>query len=142
MAKSGVKKKKKKTGTPYLKNDYLYSDVKAVLEDLSKENELYLVTARNNKDGCFMQLKSCGIEQYFKEIEIVDSSKDTAWLKTEVLQNYQIDCFVGDTELDCMAAEQADCNFFAMNRGFRIKDYWDRKNILSFNSLTNINFVK
>ena len=41
-----------------------------------------------------------------------------------------------------MAAEQAEYNFFAMNRGYRIKDYWDRKNILSFKSLTNINFVK
>lgn len=125
----------------YLKNDILYSRVKNVLEDLSKDNELYLVTARNNKEGCLKQLKNCGIEQYFKEIEIVDSCKETSRLKTEVLRNYQIDCLVGDTESDCKAAEQAGCKFYTVDYGFRSNFFLQRIGVDIIPNLDILNSV-
>ena len=126
----------------YLKNDVLYSDVLEVLQKLSKENDLYLVTARNNKAGCLNQIKSCGVEQYFTEIEIVDSCKETSELKAGVLQKYQIDYFIGDTESDYKATEIADCDFKAVSYGFRNRDYWDKKNIMPVNDLNKSNFLE
>ena len=122
----------------YLKNDLLYPDVLVLLQKLSIENDLYLVTARNNKACCLKQIKSCGIEQYFTEIEIVDSCKETPQLKADVLRNHQIDYFIGDTESDFKAAEIAGCNFKAVNYGFRNRDYWDKKSKTSFSFLTMI----
>ena len=107
----------------YLKNDILYSGVKKVLDDLSKENELYLVTARNNKEGCLSQLKNCGIDQFFKEIKIVDSCKNTSQLKADMMKARKIEYFIGDTESDFDAAIQAKCKFYAVDYGFRNKKF-------------------
>ncbi len=125
----------------YLKNDSLYFGAREILEKLSKENELYLVTARNNKAGCLKQLKNCGIEQYFKEIEIIDSCKETSRLKTEVLRNYQIDCLVGDTESDCKAAEQAGCKFYTVDYGFRSNFFLQRIGVDIIPNLDILNSV-
>ena len=123
----------------YLKNDVLYPDVLEVLKKLSKENDLYLVTARNNKEGCLKQIKNLGIEQYFTEIEIVNSCKETSQLKAVVLQKHQIDCFIGDTESDYKATEIADCDFKAVDYGFRSKQFWDKENIDAISDLKRIN---
>ena len=55
-----------------------------------------------------------------------------------MLRNHQIDCFIGDTESDYKAAEIAGCDFKAVSYGFRNRDYWNEKNIISFNSLVKI----
>ena len=50
----------------YLKFDHLYLGIKDMLERLSAENNLYLVTARNNKANLFNQLKELDIKEINK----------------------------------------------------------------------------
>lgn len=103
----------------YLKIDTLYPDVIDILKNLSKENDLYLITARNNKDACLNQIKTLGIGQFFNEVVIVPTCSETSLLKAEELKNRNIKYFIGDTESDCKAADIAKCKFYAVSYGFR-----------------------
>lgn len=121
----------------YLKNDLLYTGVRDVLKVLSKENELYLITARNNKEGCLKQIKSCGIEQYFSKIMIVESNAETSAMKAECLSELDADVFIGDTESDAKAALIAKCMFMAISLGFRSEKFFKDRNIICYNNLYN-----
>lgn len=121
----------------YLKNDFLYPGIMGVLKDLSKENELFLVTARNNKEGCLKQIKKCGIEQYFSKIMIVESNAETSAMKAECLSELDADVFIGDTESDTKAALIAKCMFMAISLGFRSEKFFKDRNIICYNNLYN-----
>lgn len=122
----------------YLKNDVLYPDVLGTLQKLSKENDLYLVTARNNKEGALKQINELGINQYFSHIFVVESNSETPALKAKYLSEIGADVFVGDTESDYKAALIAKCEFKAMVWGFRSKKYWDKKNIDNYNDFSDL----
>lgn len=122
----------------YLKNDVLYPDVIKVLKNLSKENDLFLITARNNKANVVSQIRNLGIAQYFKNIYVVSSSFGTAALKSEKLRENFINIFIGDTESDYEAALIADCKFEAVSYGFRNKVYWEKRNINCIEKIESI----
>ena len=109
----------------YLKADFLYPNVREILFSLSKENDLFLVTARNNKENAYKQINQLGISQYFTGISVVDTCSNTPILKAEELQKYKTDSFVGDTESDYKAALVAGCDFKAVVYGFRSLNYWN-----------------
>lgn len=110
----------------YLKYDYLYNNVTELLERLSKENSLYLITARNNKSNLIQQLENIGIMHYFEDICVVPSCKESAGLKAEYLKQYDISTYWGDTEVDKKAADMAGCKFHLCLNGFRSKSFWER----------------
>ena len=122
----------------YLKNDVLYPDALEVLGNLSKENDLYLVTARNNKVGTLKQINELGINQYFSQIFIVESNSETPALKAKYLSEIGADVFIGDTESDYKAVLIAQCEFKAIVWGFRSKKYWDKKNIDNYNEFSDL----
>lgn len=107
----------------YLNSDVLYQNIFDILDQLSKSNELFLVTARNNKENAYMQINKLGISKFFIDISIVESCKDTALLKSDELKKYRIDWFVGDTESDYKASVIAGCNFKAVVYGFRSESF-------------------
>mgnify|MGYP002624725689 CR=1 FL=1 len=119
-----------------LKSDSLYPDVEEILSNLSKDNDLFLITARNNKDNAYKQIKQLGIAQYFADISIVDTCSETPALKADKLQKYGVDCFIGDTESDYKAAQIAGCDFKAVNYGFRSKKHWNGISIESLEVLS------
>ena len=102
---------------------------------MCRENELFLITARKNKENAIAQIKKLGIAQYFTNIAVVDSCKETPVLKYAELQKYKVDCFIGDTESDFKAAELAGCDFRAVSYGFRSEQYWKNKGIKSVNDI-------
>lgn len=112
----------------YLKYDHLYSGIKEMLEELSINNSLYLVTARNNKANLFRQLQELGINQYFEDICVVPSSKESTQLKANYLIEQGITTFWGDTEVDKRAADIAGCKFRVCLSGFRSQSFWERYN--------------
>lgn len=113
----------------FLKGDMLYPNALPILESLSQDNFLLLLTARNNQDNTEAQIDRLGIRQYFDKIVVVPSSKQTAILKSQILTNLKIEDFYGDTESDLEASKMANCNFYVSTRGFRSKKYWALKDV-------------
>lgn len=109
--------------------DDLYKGTISLLNEFSKDNFLILLTARNNQEGLNKQISSLGIKQFFDKIIVVETSKNTPELKSNVLKEMHIDEFFGDTESDMKAAIEAGCDFYASTRGFRSKQFWSRYDV-------------
>lgn len=110
--------------TEYLKYDVLYDHIKDLLEELSINNSLYLVTARNDKEKLMQQVQALGIKQYFEDICVVPSCKESTQYKGEYLKQNGITTFWGDTEVDKKAADIAGCKFHLCLNGFRSEKFW------------------
>ena len=106
----------------YLLTDVLYDDTQKRLRELSKDCNLILVTARNNEEGCRRQIKSLGVDVFFKQIFVVASHKDTAKLKSIILSQNDVSVFVGDTASDAKAAKLAGIKFQFHENGFHSKE--------------------
>ncbi|ARR01152.1 ATP-grasp domain-containing protein [Campylobacter porcelli] len=102
----------------YLALDTLYSATIKVLEEYSKENDLILVTARNNKVGLQNQIDRFDLRKYFKEIYVVNSNKDISTNKAQILKNENVAKFFGDTLSDKKAADLAGIEFIYCENGF------------------------
>ena len=122
----------------FLMDDVLYPGVAETLRTLSKDNDLFLVTARNNAACAIRQIARLGIAQYFSDIAVVQSCAGTPSLKAAELRKHAVDCFIGDTESDLEAARMAGCTFFAIGWGFSSMDFFTRKNILVFENIRQI----
>lgn len=106
----------------YLLTDVLYDDAKNTLEEMSKSYDLILITARNNEEGCRRQIKSFGMDVFFKQIFVVASNKDTAILKSSILMQNNAAIFIGDTASDAKAAKLAGIKFKFHENGFHSKE--------------------
>ena len=104
----------------YLTLDILYNNTIEILEKYSKENDLILVTARNNKVGLQNQINKFGLRKYFKEIYVVNSGKNTSELKAEILKRKNAVLMFGDTLSDKKAADIAGIEFEHFNNGFHL----------------------
>ena len=122
----------------FLHDDTLYTDTKSIIALMSKENDLYIITARNNKKSALKQIHDLGISQYFSEIVVVPSQKDTPELKKSELLRLGIDVFIGDTESDYLAAEKAGCIFYAVDFGFRTKKFLQKYTNKIYSDLKSI----
>ena len=116
----------------FLAYDVLYDGVYDYLMSMSANNELFLITARNNKDSAMKEIKSLLLHQFFSEVIIVDSSKNTAQLKMEALKSNNVEVLVGDTESDYFAAKDAGVAFYYTDRGFRSCDFWENYNLMKW----------
>ena len=125
----------------YLKSDVLYPGAETLLKDLSKENNLYLITARNNRENALGQIKDLGIAQYFTDVIVVPSCRESARLKAMELLKNEVSCFVGDTESDYEAAKIAGCEFKAVSNGFRDEKFWSSKNMKSYKNVSQIPYI-
>lgn len=96
---------------------------------MSINNGLYLVTARNNKANLFRQLQELCIIQYFEDVCVVPSCKESTQLKASYLKEQCISIFWGDTEVDKRVADIAGCEFHVCLNGFRSQSFWERSGI-------------
>ena len=122
----------------YLSYDTLYPDSIDVLKTLSRDNELYLLTARNNKEGLSKQILSLGIGQFFTKIIDVPSNTSSPDNKAKILSLYSIDTFVGDTEVDYYAADMSGCKFIASTFGFRSNFFWSNFNVEKIDNIKQV----
>lgn len=119
----------------YLKCDAVYSDSRETLKNLSKEFDLYLLSARKNEEFLYQQLREVELVTFFQKIYCV-SPAGAGERKGEVARAVEnVTCVVGDTEVDHAAAVHAGCAFYALNRGFRSKKFWDALNVRSYPNL-------
>ncbi len=122
----------------FLSADILYPEVEKILSDLSRDSSLYIITARNNKDSAYKQIKRLGIQQYFEGVYVVESSKNTSQIKADVLRRKEIDVFYGDTESDYEAACVSGCGFYAVLNGFRSESFWKHYNVVTISNILNV----
>ncbi len=102
----------------YLVLDVLYNNTIEILEKYSCENDLILVTARNNELGLQKQIDKFDLRKYFKKIYVVNSGKNASELKVEVLKYENAIKFIGDTLSDKKAADIACVEFEHFDDGF------------------------
>ena len=119
----------------YLKHDVLYDGVSEYLRTISKDNEIYLITARKNETGLFKQITELGIGAFFSKVIVVSPIDNVIAKKADAISKLQIDCFIGDTESDFKAAQTAGCRFYAVTYGFRSFDFLNK---LSTNTVDDI----
>ena len=122
----------------YLKIDSLFPNVIDILERLSEENDLFLITARNNKEYAIQQIKNLGIYQFFTDVIVVNACSETSVLKSVELKKNKITHFIGDTESDYKAAMIANCRFSAVSYGFRNEVFLKKITNEVYHNLQNI----
>lgn len=122
----------------YLELDVLYDGVLTYLKKLSLTNELFLITARNNKRGVLNQINKLGLGQFFDDIMIVESDANTFIYKADYLKIKGISLMIGDTEVDYKASCKANCHFMAAMEGFRSSEFWKKYNVQRW-SMDNYN---
>lgn len=106
----------------YLALDVLYNNTIEILKKYSSENDLVLVTARNNEFGLQNQIDKFDLRKYFKEIFVVNSGKNVAEIKAEILRKENAIKFIGDTLSDKKAAGLANVAFEHFNDGFHSRE--------------------
>lgn len=111
----------------YLELDILYPETIEILEKYSSENDLILVTARNNELGLQNQIDKFNLRKYFKEIYIVNSGKNTSELKAEIIKKENVAKFFGDTLSDKKAADIAGIEFEHFDDGFHLGEVINAK---------------
>jgi phosphoglycolate phosphatase-like HAD superfamily hydrolase len=124
----------------YLLQDKLYEGAFSALERLSKTNELFLITSRNNEKGAMGQLKRHGLLRFFSGVKIIKPGLNVSQAKATYLKENGIDVMIGDTEVDLKAAQLANCNYKAVTHGFRSITFWNKYHaeILSLKQLPQI----
>lgn len=129
---------------PYLKSDVLYDDAVKVLEVLRESGqEIYYLSSRADREKLMYELKWLGIFDYAKEAYVVNprsGSRDKSYYLTEIINRVKDDVVMaGDTEMDYLAAAEAGCQYYMLNRGFRNEEFWeDKYQIKSFDSLSGL----
>jgi len=120
----------------YQKYDKLYDDTLIFLEALKRKYSIILVTSRKNKEELFNQLKKFNLTEYFNNVVVVNPGESKY---KKVIELFKVIKYViGDTEDDYELATKFDCIFFAMNRGFRNKEFWRRQKVYSYAKLLTI----
>lgn len=106
----------------YLSLDSLYPQTKDLLAQY-KNCELFLITARANKNATLKQISELGLLDYFKDIFVVSNKENVIRSKAEYLLKIKASLMIGDTEIDYFAAKEVGCAFQYAPFGFREKDF-------------------
>lgn len=126
----------------WLLKDILYDDALPFLNRISKENTIVYLSSRQSITNLFKELNSLCIDRFAKEIFVsnpLDGYKGKEHYLKEIKHMYQDKIVViGDTEVDAKAANSENCEFIAINRGFRSVIFWNQIGIRSFDSLDKL----
>ena len=132
--KSEIEKEK------YLKMDVWYEDVPLFLKKIKDKGYLtVIVSARKNLNYATKMIKTSPINYLIDDIFIVSPLHARDEKLTVFRQNRdKIAICIGDTEVDYEAGKKAGITTFVLNRGFRNKEYWDKREIRSYGQLHDI----
>ena len=124
----------------YLEIDTFYSDAVPFLNLIKEKGfKTIIVSARNNKDYLIDRIKISEINYLIDDIIIVSPFHAMNNKLNVFIQNKDKNSVcIGDTEVDYEAGKKAGILTYILNRGFRSKEYWDKKNIRSYCDLFEI----
>lgn len=123
--------------------DVLYKDSVHFLEMLhSKYNKIYFLSNRKNKNVLLQTLNRFNISKFASNTVVTTPQsghkEKTLFLKILKEQSNEDIVMIGDTEVDYNAACEVDSSYYLLNRGFRSKEFWNIKNVKSYDSLDSI----
>lgn len=120
----------------WLNYDKLYADAIPILDFLKEHNKrIIFLTMRKNEAFLHEELRMLGINIYPDEVIVLTPCGQIH--KGDVLKksNEVIDFVIGDTETDYDAAVQVRAKSYILHRGFRNRDFWKRRKVISYDSL-------
>lgn len=126
----------------YMDMDELYPDTIEFLDVIKRKGfPIIFLTARNNRKNTMKQLEDLKIIGYPEMVYIVSPDRATEE-KLDVVMTYLESgkdvIIVGDTESEYDTAYAAGINYFILNRGFRSKEYWDSRDVITLNDLKTL----
>ena len=109
----------------FLRLDQLQPKIKEVLNDWSKEHDLFIVTMRNKRKGLLWQLEQFDILKYFKKVFNQDNNIGNWKVKYNLIRDSinENSIIIGDTEADIIAGQKLGISTIAVGCGIRKKDY-------------------
>lgn len=111
--------------------DELYPDALNTLNKI--EDNIIFLTIRSNEEGLRNELKRLNIDNY--PVVVLSHGMN----KADALRKIDGDLtIVGDTEIDYQAALDVNADFYILNRGFRSKEYWDKRDVPSHDDLSEL----
>ncbi|GGD69272.1 HAD family hydrolase [Caballeronia grimmiae] len=111
---------------PHMQRDELFASVVPLLERLKPKSRMLLLSARREPELFHRQVADLGIARFFDFVEVVKSGKEAAQRKALRLRAHGAMCYVGDTESDMDAAEQAGVPIFVVSTGQRSRSFLER----------------
>lgn len=108
----------------YLALDRMHGRAAEVLERLSNKNQLILVSLRTNLDAALRQVEKYQIDTLFEHVCFLKHQIQPSLAKSEAVRRLfestkNIQFFVGDTEIDLVAARQLNVKFIGVGSGIR-----------------------
>ena len=105
---------------------YFDSLFEGLFENLVKLREkghsLHLISARNNIMNANIQLQTLGIECFFDTVNFVTLSSGLQ--KSDFFDKLNLDCYIGDTEVDFKESKKSKISFYPVITGMRSKDFF------------------
>jgi phosphoglycolate phosphatase-like HAD superfamily hydrolase len=111
---------------PHMQCDELFEGVTQLLERLKPKARLFLLSARQDADLFQRQIAALGLRPLFDIVEVVQSGKEASRQKALRLRAHAAVCYVGDTESDMDAAEQASLPMYVVSTGQRSRSFLER----------------
>src|SRR5574344_1964758 len=102
----------------YLALDKLKESTLEVLKKLSDEFELYIVTARQNKENLVKEINLLQINQFFENILVTESKYSKEDLIRKNCQISPYDILIGDTGFDIKTGKALSIKTCAITDGF------------------------
>jgi phosphoglycolate phosphatase-like HAD superfamily hydrolase len=96
-------------------------------------HSLHLISSRNNVTNAFIQLQALGIKSFFSTTNFVTSV--SGLIKSDYFNRLNIDCYIGDTEVDYKESQKSNISFYPVITGMRSKDFFTN---LGLNEALNI----
>lgn len=106
----------------YLDLDQLFDYTISGLNDLLKNNILYLVTSRQSRSMLMYELECLNLKGYFKEIYVTEHKTDKYSLINSNIQIKDDTILVGDTGYDVNTGKRLGIKTMAVSSGFLSKD--------------------
>ena len=104
----------------YLKFDKTFDFTSTTLQRLKTNNQLFLVTARQDKKQLDKQLINLKIKDFFKTIVVTEQKESKLNLINNLnLQLKKTDLFIGDTGEDIQTAKKLNITSIGVTSGFR-----------------------
>ena len=113
----------------YLKYDKLIPNLKKILKNLSKNNNIYLLSCRQKRKNLIWELNQLTLKNYFKDIIIsspIDREKGKINQIKKIINKKNKNYLIGDTEVDILAARSFDFPCLSVTWGIRSADFLEK----------------